>query len=363
MRGLRHDNFRRGGGGRPYRLEDIDHPLLVPLRLHLQSFDLHIRDHDDPREEIGLLQLHPQARHRHERRRAAGADELHVVEAHVPRHHRSRDTFRPALDADPDIEAEAAGIRTGGDGGRHIGQRLGQVEVLDPEPQRHGARRQPDLVRAELERRIADLGLYLQVTRPLSGLRREIARVDGQPLDAPRRGRRDGFVAKDDVAEDEAELLHRELPPRRLGLGIGGRDQVEKVGEVELARARADEVDRRRHERDFLEADIRREQGRPGPAGFHPLELHEGLARIALRQAEALDDQPAREEVEVDIPDADGAAGHGREPGHGLATDQLRKGPEKRAAQEQHDNGDGQPDRAAPAHQRPPTPAPGRTTA
>src|SRR6266496_4768593 len=190
-------------------------------------------------------------------------------------------------------------------------------------------------LRAELEWRLADLRLYREMTSRLSGARREITRVDDQPLDAPGRGRRDGLVAKDDVAEDEAELLHRELPPRRLGLGIGGWDQVEKVGEVELARARADEMNRRRHEPDFLEADIRRQQGRPGPAGFHPLELHEGLARVTLRQTEILDHQPAREEVEVDIFDAGGAAGHDRNPGYRLATDQLRQRPEKRAAQEQ----------------------------
>ena len=181
--------FDRRGGLAREGLDQIDDAVLVPQGLGLQPFDLHRGDHDEAGEEIGLLDLHAQARHRHERRRTIATDQLQRIESGVARHHGAGDALVPALERDPEIEAEAPGIGSRRRGGRHIRQDLGQVEVLDRQTQRHRARGQTDLVRAELEGRVPDLGLYGQAARGLPGASRQIARLDGQPLDAPLRRR------------------------------------------------------------------------------------------------------------------------------------------------------------------------------
>src|SRR4029434_3109328 len=91
--------------------------------------------------------------------------------------------------------------------------------------------------------------------------------------------------------------------------GVGGRggggDPLQDVREVELGRRQPHEVDGRRGEPQLGDPDGAPYERPRNHAHVQPLEADEGLRRILLGEAEVLDRHPPREEVRVDVLDAD----------------------------------------------------------
>ena len=126
-------------------------------------------------------------------------------------------------------------------------------------------------------------------------------------------------------------MVEGERPLGRLACHVRLLDAGHQVLEVELAVLASHDTHGGSDETELAHADVAPYQPPQGQPRLEALELDERLPPIPLRQAQLLDGHVAREEIEIDVFDADLAPdGLGHLPHHDLAHDLGERGKEAR---------------------------------
>ena len=233
------------------------------------------------------------------------------------------------------VEPEQRGIHLPRDGRRPEAQRA-QPDVRHPE--RDGRARYDRAHRHDAGRRRGQGG--------------HAPRLQREGLHAPGARRRERAVLDLDGASDEREALEREREPGSPAALAG-----EEIGDVERARPRPDDAERRRLEGAAREAQVAAEEIADAQPELEPRDRRQ-RALVPVEHAESVEGDAAVAEAHVDTGEGDRAArGRRDSPDHDPAGDPGQgQEPAHRQRDERDGRDDGETNRAASAHDDPAPP-------
>ena len=184
---------------------------------------------------------------------------------------------RVMVERDRDVEGAARHVdRTAG---RQRERRQPDVDVAPRERAADLHRSQAHVVERERERRAGDASVQRDGARGPRGHGRRVARLQRDAVHTPGARRCGGLVLDGDDAVPDVEVVDRHGEPAAAAA------RLEKIGDIELLRADADDAERRCLQRPPEDSQMTEQQGAAAEPDVQPVEAGE-RCRVAIEHAE-----------------------------------------------------------------------------